>query len=123
MHVRATSNTGATPNDIPEAMLHVAVYAGVPRANQAFKIVKETTRKWRGGDYEARLSSANRARGPRASSSSATARWHPPALTPDYKTSVAALAENTRSSPARARSPRSPAPPSATATSAPSITT
>jgi len=42
MHTRATLNTGATPEDIREALLHVAVYAGVPAANQAFKIVKRT---------------------------------------------------------------------------------
>jgi 4-carboxymuconolactone decarboxylase len=42
MHTRATANTGATPDDIREALLHVAVYAGVPAANQAFKIVKKT---------------------------------------------------------------------------------
>jgi 4-carboxymuconolactone decarboxylase len=45
MHTRATANTGATPEDVREAMLHVAVYAGVPRANQAFKIIKETYRE------------------------------------------------------------------------------
>jgi 4-carboxymuconolactone decarboxylase len=42
MHTRATANTGATPEDIREALLHVAVYAGVPAANRAFKIVKKT---------------------------------------------------------------------------------
>lgn len=42
MHVRATANTGATPEDIREAMLHVAIYAGVPAANHAIKIVKKT---------------------------------------------------------------------------------
>ena len=42
MHVRATARTGATPEDLVEAMLHVAVYAGVPRANHALKIIKET---------------------------------------------------------------------------------
>jgi 4-carboxymuconolactone decarboxylase len=42
MHVRATANTGATAGDIKEALLHVAVYAGVPAANRAFKVVKET---------------------------------------------------------------------------------
>jgi 4-carboxymuconolactone decarboxylase len=41
MHVRASANTGATPEDIKEALLHVAVYAGVPAANQAFKIAKQ----------------------------------------------------------------------------------
>lgn len=42
MHTRATLNTGATPEDIREALLHVAVYAGVPAANRAIKIVKRT---------------------------------------------------------------------------------
>jgi 4-carboxymuconolactone decarboxylase len=42
MHTRATVNTGATPEDVREALLHVAVYAGVPAANRAFKIVKKT---------------------------------------------------------------------------------
>ena len=41
MHVRATANTGATKDDIREALMHVAVYAGVPAANHAFKIVKK----------------------------------------------------------------------------------
>jgi 4-carboxymuconolactone decarboxylase len=40
MHVRATRNTGATPEDVSEAMLHVAIYAGVPAANHAVKIAK-----------------------------------------------------------------------------------
>jgi 4-carboxymuconolactone decarboxylase len=42
MHLRATANTGATPEDIKEALLHVAVYAGVPAANRAVKIAKRT---------------------------------------------------------------------------------
>jgi 4-carboxymuconolactone decarboxylase len=42
MHVRATANTGATREDVMEALLHVAIYAGVPRANHAIKIAKET---------------------------------------------------------------------------------
>ncbi|RUW30722.1 4-carboxymuconolactone decarboxylase [Mesorhizobium sp. M1E.F.Ca.ET.041.01.1.1] len=41
MHVRATANTGASRDDIREAFLHVAIYAGVPAANRAFKIAKE----------------------------------------------------------------------------------
>ncbi|QPC94310.1 4-carboxymuconolactone decarboxylase [Mesorhizobium sp. INR15] len=41
MHVRATVNTGASRDDICEAFLHVAIYAGVPAANRAFKIAKE----------------------------------------------------------------------------------
>lgn len=40
MHLRATANTGASPGDIKEALLHVAVYAGVPAANRAIKIAK-----------------------------------------------------------------------------------
>lgn len=42
MHIRATANTGATQSDVLEALLHVAIYAGVPRANHAIKIAKET---------------------------------------------------------------------------------
>ncbi len=45
MHVRATANTGATPQDVAEAFQHVAIYAGVPRANHALKIAKETYRE------------------------------------------------------------------------------
>ncbi len=40
MHVRATKNTGATPEDIKEVLLMVGVYAGVPAANRAFKAAK-----------------------------------------------------------------------------------
>jgi 4-carboxymuconolactone decarboxylase len=42
MHVRATRNTGATEKDLREAMMHVAIYAGVPAANHAIKIIKQT---------------------------------------------------------------------------------
>ncbi|MBB5666308.1 4-carboxymuconolactone decarboxylase [Rhizobium leguminosarum] len=42
MHVRATVNTGATREDVCEALLHVAIYAGVPAANHAIKIAKQT---------------------------------------------------------------------------------
>lgn len=41
MHVRATANTGASREDIREALLHVAIYAGVPAANHAIKIAKQ----------------------------------------------------------------------------------
>jgi 4-carboxymuconolactone decarboxylase len=41
MHVRAAQNTGATRDDIREAMLHVAIYAGVPAANSAIKVIKD----------------------------------------------------------------------------------
>ncbi len=42
MHIRATANTGATPQEVREAFLHVAIYAGVPAANKALKVAKET---------------------------------------------------------------------------------
>ena len=42
MHVRATARTGATREDVMQAFLHVAVYAGVPRANHAIKLAKAT---------------------------------------------------------------------------------
>ena len=47
MHVRATVNTGATVEDIKETLLHVAVYAGVPAANRAFKVAKQELNKMR----------------------------------------------------------------------------
>ena len=42
MHVRATARTGATEEDVMELLLHVAIYAGVPRANHAIAIAKKT---------------------------------------------------------------------------------
>jgi 4-carboxymuconolactone decarboxylase len=42
MHIRATANTGASKTDVLEAFQHVAIYAGVPRANHALKIAKAT---------------------------------------------------------------------------------
>lgn len=42
MHVRATANTGATPQEVLQAFMHVAVYAGVPKANHAIKLAKQT---------------------------------------------------------------------------------
>lgn len=42
MHIRATQNTGASPQDVLEALLHVAVYAGVPKANHALRLARET---------------------------------------------------------------------------------
>ncbi len=41
LHIRATARTGASPADIAEALMHVAIYAGVPRANTAFRIARE----------------------------------------------------------------------------------
>lgn len=42
MHVRACRSTGASEADILQAFLHVAIYAGVPKANHAIKIAKAT---------------------------------------------------------------------------------
>lgn len=42
MHIRATANTGASPQDVLQAFMHVAVYAGVPKANHAIKLAKQT---------------------------------------------------------------------------------
>ena len=42
LHIRATANTGASEADVMETLLHVAVYAGIPRANHAIAIAKNT---------------------------------------------------------------------------------
>ncbi|MCC5961206.1 MAG: 4-carboxymuconolactone decarboxylase [Rhodobacteraceae bacterium] len=42
MHIRATAQTGASARDVMEAFQHVAIYAGVPRANHAIKLAKAT---------------------------------------------------------------------------------
>jgi 4-carboxymuconolactone decarboxylase len=38
LHVRAALRNGLRPDDIAEVLLQVAVYAGVPAANRAFKL-------------------------------------------------------------------------------------
>jgi 4-carboxymuconolactone decarboxylase len=45
MHIRATANTGASITDVMEAFQHVAIYAGVPKANHALKLAKQTYRE------------------------------------------------------------------------------
>lgn len=42
MHIRATLRTGASESDVTEAFQHVAIYAGVPKANHALKLAKAT---------------------------------------------------------------------------------
>jgi len=42
MHIRATARTGASKGDVAEALQHVAIYAGVPKANHALKLAKQT---------------------------------------------------------------------------------
>ena len=49
MHVRATRNTGVTPDDLKEVFLHVAAYAGVPAANSAFAAAKRAYAQSREG--------------------------------------------------------------------------
>ena len=42
MHVRAARGNGLTVDEIREVLLHSAVYAGVPAANAAFRVARET---------------------------------------------------------------------------------
>ena len=42
MHIRATANTGASQSDVIEVFQHVGIYAGVPKANHAIKLAKQT---------------------------------------------------------------------------------
>jgi 4-carboxymuconolactone decarboxylase len=41
LHLRATANTGVTADEVREALLHVAVYAGVPAANSAMSLARD----------------------------------------------------------------------------------
>ena len=41
LHLAATRRTGATEAEVRDALLHVAVYAGVPAANAAFTLARE----------------------------------------------------------------------------------
>ncbi|MDB5372980.1 MAG: pcaC, partial [Belnapia sp.] len=45
LHVRATANTGVTPEEIAEVLLQVAAYAGVPNGNAALRIAKEALKE------------------------------------------------------------------------------
>jgi 4-carboxymuconolactone decarboxylase len=40
MYLRATRNTGVTRDQVKEVLLQVALYAGIPAANAAFRIAK-----------------------------------------------------------------------------------
>jgi 4-carboxymuconolactone decarboxylase len=40
LHVWATRNTGVTREEVKEALLQVAVYAGIPAANSAVAVAK-----------------------------------------------------------------------------------
>jgi 4-carboxymuconolactone decarboxylase len=41
LHLRATQNTGVTPQELAQVLHHVAIYAGVPAANSAFSLAKK----------------------------------------------------------------------------------
>jgi 4-carboxymuconolactone decarboxylase len=41
LHVRATPNTGVSPEDLTEVFLHVAAYAGIPAANAGVAITRK----------------------------------------------------------------------------------
>jgi 4-carboxymuconolactone decarboxylase len=41
MHVRAALRNGLTADEIKEVLLQVAIYAGVPAANRAFKVAQQ----------------------------------------------------------------------------------
>jgi 4-carboxymuconolactone decarboxylase len=37
LHIRATRNTGVSPDEVKEVLLQAAIYAGIPAANSAFQ--------------------------------------------------------------------------------------
>ena len=41
LHLRASRNTGVTRDQVKEVLMQVAIYAGVPAANSAFRMAKE----------------------------------------------------------------------------------
>jgi 4-carboxymuconolactone decarboxylase len=41
LHLRAARNSGVTPDEIKEVLLHTAVYCGLPAANAAFRLADE----------------------------------------------------------------------------------
>lgn len=45
LHLKATQNTGVTPEQLKELFLQVAVYAGVPAANTAISLAKQILAK------------------------------------------------------------------------------
>ena len=48
MHIRATTNTGVSRDDVKEVLLQVAIYAGIPAANAAFAVAKRVYREMDG---------------------------------------------------------------------------
>jgi 4-carboxymuconolactone decarboxylase len=52
MHVRAALGNGLTTDEIKEVLLQVAVYAGVPAANRAFKVAQQALDANEGGHVD-----------------------------------------------------------------------
>ena len=50
MHVAAAARNGVSREEIREVLLHVAVYAGVPRANRAFTVAQAAFRSADAGE-------------------------------------------------------------------------
>ena len=90
LHVRATANTGATREDICEAFLHVAIYAGVPaRQPTPSRSPRRCSPKWTHRRKAAMAADRLSNRQPETGAFFQRDRtWHPPAFTPGYKTTV-----------------------------------
>ncbi len=52
MHLRAAATNGVTADEIREALLHCAIYCGVPAANAAFHIAKEILNERAAGEHD-----------------------------------------------------------------------
>lgn len=52
LHVRGARRNGLSPDEIAEVLLHVALYAGLPRANRAFAIARDTLARDESGHGE-----------------------------------------------------------------------
>src|ERR687886_1786244 len=49
-HTLGALRNGCTPEEIKEVFLHLAIYAGVPTAVDAFRIAQPVVAEWRGRD-------------------------------------------------------------------------
>jgi len=54
LHLRSSQNIGVATDEIAEALLHVAVYAGMPAANSAFTLSKRVLKTEPGESGDAR---------------------------------------------------------------------
>ena len=46
LHIAACKNTGTSLGDMIATMMHVAIYAGLPKANSAIRLIKEEIKFW-----------------------------------------------------------------------------